>query len=168
MSLMNSAWPMRGHDSRNSGQATMGRVLKEPHILWTYDSGSGVPLFGSPVVDKNENIYFCFGNNLYIVNHKGVLKKAITNLKLYGSPVLANDGTIYCTGWTEINNKHRAIFYALSPEGSVKWSYLLPLTGLDIEFSYTPFPIVDEEGIIYTKADCYYYASFLFFILMVL
>lgn len=85
--------------------------------LWSFATGGIVQT--TPALDAKGNVYFGSDDHkLYAVNSKGKQLWAFdVNSTFYGcSPAIAADGTIY------IGAAFTPTFYALNPNGSIKWS----------------------------------------------
>jgi outer membrane protein assembly factor BamB len=71
------------------------------------------------------------------------------------APAIGPDGTIY-VGMRQVGDVPEARFYAVNPNGTVKWEYTIPAVGG--EASICSSPVVDRDGNVYFCADngrCY-------------
>jgi uncharacterized repeat protein (TIGR02543 family) len=129
-------------------------------LKWrTHDIGGTA----APVIGADGTIYsavFSFGNSaepriLAIHPEDGTLKWSVeTQLWIEASPSIGPDGTLYA-GTTHHPLDVPAWFYAISPEGQIKWKYDtyddvkdLPAAQLNAPDIYNS-PAVDSNGVIY-------------------
>ncbi len=145
--LADSAWPAFRHNALMTA-FTPARGPALPEIKWRANFGSG-PL-GSPVLAADGTIYVP-GNAdsaLYAVTPDGVLKWVYAGKdteKFVAPLIISEDGTIYFGSTTNI-------FYAINPNGSVRWR--LKLEG-PVRYSAN----IGSDGTIYVAAqDCNLYA----------
>jgi outer membrane protein assembly factor BamB len=119
-------WPMFRHGVRHTGnvnndpyEGIVGPRGPNVSVKWSFDSGALI--YGSPAIDKDGTIYFGttrFGADsvFYAVNLDGTLKWKFDDFGRGGtwsSPVIADDGTIYCIS--------RIGTFAFNRDGSLKW-----------------------------------------------
>jgi uncharacterized repeat protein (TIGR02543 family) len=131
----------------------------------------GVGGYAAPVIDKDGTIYSAVGcywipgatdpadvakeSKLLAINPDGTLKWSVqTQLWIQSSPSIGADGTLY-VGTTHHPLDIPAWFYAITPEGQIKWKYDtyndvkdLPPAQLNPPDIYNS-PAVDSNGIIY-------------------
>lgn len=122
-------------------------ALKWRYNNVNYTMGEDNP---SMVIDSDGTLYFgCCGDYFYALNSDGTLKWRYTAIgKLFGSPAIAIDGTIYVRETMDTNHDYLC---ALNPDGSLKWKYLAG------EIYYPP--CVGDDGTIYFGSwDGYVYA----------
>jgi len=103
-----------------------------------------------PALDTNGTVYFCTGSGTVDAVTNGVLEwSALSDAGLaYGEPVVGADGTIYVFA-----NDSPLQFYALNPDGSLKWSTNYP----GAYFPQYP-PALAENGTIYFSGGPYFCA----------
>ena len=86
--------------------------------LWVYNTGSSVPVEGSPAVGQDGTIYVVAPGTLSAVTNGGSNKwnfpLDIASHGGYSSPAVASDGTVYVSSGK---------LYAIKPNGSQKWAY---------------------------------------------
>ncbi|MBK5489005.1 PQQ-like beta-propeller repeat protein [Bacillus sp. TH17] len=136
--------PFGQHWNRNSPYAG----TETPNVKWEnklyakdgydysgqYQTG-GYQTFGNqPAIGRDGTIYIGNVNGkLYAFNKDGSTKWIKDKLTtMYGSPVIAEDGTIYVPG--------ESLLTALSPDGSIKWQ---------IKINAVETPILGKDGTIY-------------------
>ena len=132
--LMDSAWPMKCHDSRHTGSSTSSTVDTYTEI-WKFSSGDWID--EGPTIDGEGIVYFSGGRYLYALYPNGTLKwkYKLGGIILGSSPAIAEDGTIYIGSWYPY-------LYAINPNGTLKW---LVSSGGSIFSS----PAIAEDGTIY-------------------
>ena len=137
---MNSAWPMKCHDTRHTGRSPFGTADNPNDELWRFEMDTWMDV--SPSVDDNGIIYVGGGYEglpeyLYAIFPNGTLKwRYRTNgLILGSSPAIAEDGTIYIGSWD--NHLH-----AVNPNGTRKWKF-------DADSNIYSSPAIAEDGTIY-------------------
>jgi hypothetical protein len=88
------------------------------HLLWSYDTGTGDVIRGSPTIGQNGDCYVAVQQSLLAITNGGSNKWSFGMTSGvhggYGSPAVAQDGTIYMSSGE---------LYAVNPYGSQKWSY---------------------------------------------
>lgn len=138
--LMDSAWPMKCHDTKHTGRSPYSTVDNTGVEKWRFLTTGWVD--DGPTIDSNGVIYFKGAYNyldryLFAVYPNGTLKwRFKTNGLIWGSsPAIAEDGTIYVGSWDDY-------FYAIYPNGTLKWRFC---TYDDIASS----PVIGEDGTIY-------------------
>jgi len=91
-------------------------------VRWTHDFGSSYSASNSPALAADGTIYVKVSDGfLYALNPASGAVKWSYNLNApssYASPSVAPDGTIYIGA-----EKKSACFYALNPDGTLKWSF---------------------------------------------
>ncbi len=143
-------------------------ITPDGNLRWrTYGFGG----YATPVIDKNGTIYSAVGCywvsgatdaadvakecRLLAINPDGTLKwSVVTQLWIQSSPSIGADGTLYM-GTTHHPLDIPAWFYAITPEGQIKWKYDtyndvkdLPPAQINPPDIYNS-PAVDSNGIIY-------------------
>ncbi len=133
--LMDSAWPMKCHDTKHTSLSPYSTSDNNGAILWKFRVENGID--AGVVVDNNGVIYFGCGDwYLYAVNPDGVLKWCYkTGGTIWSSPAIGSDGTIYIGSWD-------CKLYAINPDGTLKWKVG---TGGSISSS----PVIADDGTIY-------------------
>jgi outer membrane protein assembly factor BamB len=155
-SLADSPWPMH--------KRTPQCVARTPYpgpvngiILWETTIPGG-KLMDPPVIDASDRIYLTneYANvgpsRVFCVNPNGEIQWTFPDPQISehfaGSPLIGSDGTVYVNNWLK-----DGLFYAIHPDGSVKWT--CPLDGLgsscgnNIGLDGTLFTVTWEEGILY-------------------
>ena len=137
---MDSAWPMKCHDTHHTGRSPYGTADIPYNELWRYEFDWIVD--ADPSIGDDGTIYIGGSYEglswyLYAIYPNGTLRwmyyagGLIWNM----GPAIADDGTIYFGAWD--NSLH-----AVNPDGSEKWKYS---AGSDIKSS----PVISEDGTIY-------------------
>ncbi|HWX19327.1 MAG TPA: PQQ-binding-like beta-propeller repeat protein [Candidatus Binatia bacterium] len=83
-----------------------------PAVLWIYHGASD----SSPAIGPDGTIYLAGVGGLHAVAPNGTNKWIFPQDATSTAPAVAPDGTIYF-------GSHNSKFYAVSPDGSLKWSY---------------------------------------------
>ncbi len=139
--LMDSAWPMHGHDTRHTGLSPYSIENNFGEEKWWYKIERYCFVEGSPVIDYDGVIYFgCWDNSLYAMYPNGTLKWS-TDIggTVETSPAIAEDGTIYVgTHFAPIYGTH---LFAIDHNGTHKWEYN---TG-----NMLTSPAIAEDGTVY-------------------
>jgi outer membrane protein assembly factor BamB len=139
--LMNSSWPMQGHDTHHTGLSQYITADNSGTEKWQVIT-IGEMEQSSAVIDKNSTIYFgTIGDyTFYALYSNGTMKWTYrTGGLIWSSPALGDDGIIYFTSWD-------AKLYALYPNGTLKWRFG---TGDTIHSS----PAIAKDGTIYFGGD---------------
>jgi len=126
-------------------------------LKWRYETGSIV--YSSPAIGSDSTIYVGGADGLiYALKPDGTLKWSYTTDEaIFSSPALGSDGTIYIgEGYYYEDNgtvyTSGEYFYALNPDGTLKWRYYV---GAGIQSS----PTLGSDGTIYFGGlDNYIYA----------
>jgi len=125
-SLADSPWPMDHHDPQNTGRSKYeGPVIG--NIDGVIDS---VDIYNSISFGEDSTLFLSVGGStnsslkkqgLYAIRPSGQIKW-IYNFsqtgRSYSTPLIAKDGTIYCS-FVGYNNLKK--FYAINPNGTLKW-----------------------------------------------
>ena len=134
--LMDSSWPMYGHDIRHTGKSDYDTTTNNGGIKWMVRIGGGID--SSPSIGADGTIYVGgieYGV-LYALYPNGTEKWQFrTHDWMSSTPALADDGTIYVGSWDNS-------FYAVYPNGTMKWQFG---TGGWVASS----PAIAEDGTIY-------------------
>lgn len=145
--LMDSIWPMRGHDAQNTGLSEYAASQNEGYEKWKYFIDNSLDL-RIPVIDRNGTLYIAANvyDGLYAIYPNGTTKwhTVLAGITEY-QPIIGLDGTIYVG--TDVG------FYAFYPNnGTLRWT--API-GSDF---FGP-PIMSPDGILYVGTyDGYLYA----------
>ena len=142
--LAASPWPMRGHDTRHSGQSPYKGPWK-PALKWKFLTEGDV--YSSPAIGLDGTVYVgSYDGYLYAVSPGGSLMwKFQTGSSVESSPAIGLDGTVY------VGSKDRHL-YAVKRDGTLKWKFL---TEGDVYSS----PAIGLDGTVYVGSyDGYLYA----------
>lgn len=126
------------------GNYNLYAINPDGSIKWEFYSGQS-PLY--PSIGPDSTIYFSSGSYLYALNFSGSLKwklKAHDYRTIDTYPAIDSNGTIY------IGVKQDK-FYAINPDGGVKWSF-------EIGNNSCSSPAISSDGIIYFGAGHFIYA----------
>ncbi len=141
-SLADSPWPMNHHDPQSTGRSQYSGPLNGT-LDWMMDSLS---LESGIVTGLDSNIIFLsvFTNSnrgLYSVSYSGnILWKKSDTLQYFtwsSTPLIGKDGTTYFTGGYD------GTFYAVKPNGTVKWKYQLNSSTSSLGIN------IGKDGILY-------------------
>jgi len=125
----------------------------EPLYDKLWDSTKGI--LSTPAIDKDGTVYFTsLSNFLFAVKPNGKEKwrypvHVFTNT--WSSPVIGKDGTIYVGseqhphGPGKVQMEIGARLYAINSDGTLKWHFELPISGISSS------PAIDKNGIIYSS-----------------
>lgn len=152
--LADSSWPMFHGDGKLTGQSKYDTSKVDGTIKWVFKTEDQIET--SPVIGEDGTIYIADQNcNLYALTSEGKEKWKIklgeaTTSKEWGhhscfqsSPAVAKDGTIYAFPMS-----HN--FYAINPDGTIKWKY--PLFTFKNDWSS---PNITKDGTIYVGSELY-------------
>jgi outer membrane protein assembly factor BamB len=140
--LMDSAWPMFGHDLNHTCRSIFSTENNSGIEIWRVRGVEEGAVWGSAIVDKDKIIYFgtkASDGALYALYPNGSRKwrHPIDGI-IWGTPAISEEGIIYFTTW---GGDH--YFYALNlDDGTEEWS-------LKIEGSSTSSPSIAEDGTMY-------------------
>lgn len=167
-SLADSQYPKAMNDNQNTGQSQYVGPQNNS-TKWNYTTGDAQSQIRyAPSIGPDGTIYLAtrFNNgtnylaNLYALNRDGTKKwnytifDGILNENCYnsfaGSPAIAKDGTIYITGEFHDNTRTYGFLYALNPNGTFKWKYILN-EGATVYMR--GFPAVGTDGTIYFSSQ---------------
>jgi len=146
-----SPWPMYCHDAKHTGRSPYSTANTIGAEKWRYKmTGWGI---GSPVIN-NEGIIYAAAKYLHAFYPNGTLKWIYDDWYggiHYTAPAIDENGTIYVgIAYNSFNSKD---FYAINPEGTVKWIFLIG----DNVFSS---PVIGDDGTIYFGAGLHFYALY--------
>ncbi len=136
---MNSAWPMKCHDTLHTGRSPYSTADNPYDEIWCFYSDTWI--LAGPVVDKNGIIYFGGGHGdlpwyLIAVYPDGSLKwRYKTGGLVWSTPAIDEDGTIYIGTFDDK-------LYAINPDGTLKWK-------CGCGGSIASSPAIAEDGTIY-------------------
>ena len=137
--LMDSAWPMKCHDTKHSGRSPFSTINNNGAELWKFQADTWIE--EGPIIGSDGTIYFGdFSGNFYALNPDGTLKwKLNRGVDIWGtissSPAISYDGTIYIGSYDKY-------LYAIYPNGTIKWKVN---SGGGISSS----PVIADDGTIY-------------------
>ena len=135
--LASSPWPKIHGDIRNSNSGQHSG--SNGTVSWTFQiNGHGE---ASPAIAPDGTLYFgeLTGSKTYAVDRNGNLKWTFPVTCGYSSPAIGSDGTIYF-------GAQDTYFYALNPDGTLKWKFKTP-------FSLKSSPTIGPDGTIYFTTD---------------
>jgi outer membrane protein assembly factor BamB len=140
--LMDSAWPMFGHDCKHTGRSPYGPVGNWPIIKWKFQMEGQTD--SSPAIDENGTVYIGsdgFHDKLFFaINPNGTEKWSFNPGDwVKSSPALSSNGIIYFGTLS-------GDLYALYPNGTSKWS-----THLGAGWVYSS-PAIGNDGTIYAAS----------------
>jgi hypothetical protein len=137
---LGAAWPMLRNNSAGLGYTSLTGPV-QPTLLWSYPATARVldPLKPSPLVTNRNDVVVSYFNYVDVV-HNGTQAVHLTlNAPVFGTPALADDGTIYAV-------TIGGLLYAFSPTGS-GGSYVTRWT-FDLGAPPTTSPIIGPDGFI--------------------
>jgi len=148
--LMDSAWPMFGHDIYHTGRSPYGANGYYLYEKWRIKLADFIYL-SSPVIDNNGTIYIGTDDGtLHAINPDGTEKWRFITTQNYESgmttPSIDKDGTIYVT-------TRQGYFFAINPNGTEKWRVKLKW------FSISS-PTIANDGTIFISGDNKFYAIY--------
>lgn len=122
-----------------------GFVISSPAIAPPGTLGAGTVYIGS--ADQIDNT----DNALYAFNPDGTLKwRYATDQRVYSSPAVGADGTVYVGSWGNNSPEVPGRLYAINPDGTLRWSYGAGTNGHGVYSS----PALGADGTVYF-ADYY-------------
>ena len=151
-SLADSPWPMDYHDPQNTGRSQYPGP-KIGMIDWVLDS---LYIDCSIAIGKDSTIYLATGNGsisskapgLYAIKPNGEIKWVFNfpnqYIRSFSTPLIASDGTIYCS----VNGPQK--FYAINTDGTLKWfedNINLKMNGINIGLDGTLY-FIQSGGIL--------------------
>jgi outer membrane protein assembly factor BamB len=151
--LMDSAWPMTGHDLHHTSRSPYGNPGNYLVEKWKVQLDKPAHYGCSPVVAKDGTIYIATGitnDILHAINPNGTIKWKYNVSGHYTetlfTPAIGADGTIYVNGDEEE-------FYAFYPNGTVKWIIYLKEQGCSS-------PAISDDGTIFVGGGNNMYAIY--------
>jgi outer membrane protein assembly factor BamB len=133
-------WPMDGGDPQHTGRSAVEGPA-DPNVKWMFRGGL---LATSPAVGAGGGVYFgSLDGNLYALDGEGVELWRASLGQVSGVPALSGPGVIHVGVASPIEE----MFYALSRDGGLVWSY--HLEAHIVEGS----PIVGPDGTVYLAAS---------------
>lgn len=136
------------------GNDAMYALNRDGTLKWKYTTGGGC--WTSPAIGSDNTIYFGTDDGkFYAMNPDGTLKwtYSVDNNSYFSAPAIASDGTIYVvsSAWLvrvpiaegPSLQLETSKFHAISPDGTLKWSYDVPGTGPPNS------PAIASDGAIY-------------------
>jgi outer membrane protein assembly factor BamB len=140
--LMNSSWPMTGHDLHHTSRSPYGNPGNYLVEKWKVELDKPAH-YVSPVIAKDGTIYIATGityDVLHAINPNGTIKWKYEPSpgnydETFFTPAIGEDGTIYV-------NSDEEEFYAFYPNGTIKWKIYLKQQG-------SSSPAINDEGIIF-------------------
>jgi len=139
--LMDSAWPKKSHDNKNTGLSQYSTENNPGLEKWRTECGwvKDSPAIASDGTIYLGGVYESFPWYLIALYPNGSVKWKCylgDQCLIWGSsPAIAEDGTIYVGDWRSLN--------AINPNGTLKWKFYL-----DFEKIYSS-PAIDDDGVIY-------------------
>lgn len=125
-------------------EGTLHALAPNSAILWQRTVGTSLRN-ASPVIGAEGTIYIGSNTGLSAITAGGtVLWTFATQGRVDTTPALAEDGTLYVS----THEKRTRTLYALTPSGSLLWSYR-NTGGKPTNFSQSPSPVIDKDGRIY-------------------
>lgn len=134
-------------------------------VEWEYNIQTPTGTTFAPAVASDGTIYAAVAqwadndsNKIFALNPDGTKKWELSVGTIETSPAIASDGTIYVTSWVAADSDPAVNtgLTAISPQGSVTWSYGLNTTYPDYPSIYVgcdSSPIIGADGIIYFGSD---------------
>lgn len=155
--LANSPSPTLKVNEKHTGLSPYSTNIEKPNLKWKFDSKDGIE--SSPAIGKDGTIYFgAFSDYFYALNSDGTVKWKFTreNEHFRSSPTIGEDGTIYFIGVFGLRPLFSAHLgeevdsgtpklYALNPDGTVKWEFVLGGGISGLVYS----PAIGKDGTIY-------------------
>ncbi|MCK4415887.1 MAG: PQQ-binding-like beta-propeller repeat protein, partial [Thermoplasmatales archaeon] len=137
---MDSAWPMKCHDTHHTGRSPYGTANNSYYELWRYKFDDRID--NDPAIGEDGTIYVGgsyekLNEYLYAINPDGTMKwkyRADGFIWLM-CPAIAEDGTIYFGSWDD----H---LHAVNPNGTRKWRF-------DADCDIVSDPVIGGDGTIY-------------------
>jgi len=137
---MDSAWPMKCHDTHHTGRSPYGTADNPYDELWKFEFDGRVET--SPAIGSDGIIYVggSYGEltwYLFAIYPNGTLKWRYRTDGLIWDccPAIAEDGTIYIGSWDDC-------LHAVNPDGTRKWRF-------DSGGAISSSPAIGQDGTIY-------------------
>jgi len=147
-------------------------------IIWLYDvvdrktypngicgvpagagSGEGPGPVSTPALDTSGNLYFLYKQSVFSIASDGTQRwvKDLGHECLSACfTSIAPDGTLYAAGRTQIQSIDLVYVFALTQEGSIKWSFTLSAGNIDTQLSWWAQPAVGDDGTLYLPLRTYF------------
>ena len=143
--LMDSAWPMFGHDVVHTCRSSYSTENNSGVEIWRVRGVETGAVESSAIIDNSEIIYFGTqgaDGSLYALYSDGTQKwrYAIDGI-IWGTPALAYNGDLYCTTWGGLS-----YLEAITKDGAEHWRF-------DQESSSSSAPTIGSDGTIYFGTD---------------
>ncbi|MBC7097582.1 PD40 domain-containing protein, partial [Candidatus Bipolaricaulota bacterium] len=154
-------WPMFQHDLGHTGRSQyVGPAV--PNVFWYSYLGSGVFIYGSPVVAEDGSIYGAvemhgpsgYGGYVFAVNDAGNLEWYLPlGSVLRSTPAIGPDGFLYVASFYPGASDDTLDFYLhkISPDGELVWKREIErdCTPFDrYEYPFSSSPTITPEGLI--------------------
>ena len=132
---MDSAWPMKCHDTHHTSQSPYSTEDNPLEEMWTFRTTGHIR--SGMIIGDDDTIYFgCFDGYLHALNQYGSEKwRYKTGMWIWSTPAIDEDGTIYVTSYDDY-------LHAVNPDGTLKWKFLSLA-------SITSSPAIADDGTIY-------------------
>jgi len=147
--LLNSAsadWTTARFNSNNTA-APPYSVAEPIETLWT-SQNYGASM-GSPLTDKEDNIYFSSFNKGIVALDKNGNQKWVFAATVEGSPVIDNEGNIYFAGGACYD-----IIFSLNKNGQERWNYNVRPQGVACgNFSARPPVLSRDQKTVYSSVS---------------
>ncbi len=147
--LSNSPWPMYMYDLQHTGRSPNAGP-NDPEKVWSYNvDASNTGVDNHVVIGADGTIYAVhWGKGISALRPDGSQKWYYNPLEYYyrgftATPALDINGTLYICGGN--NNFSESAFYAINPDGSLKWKIT---TGSGSNTSYSS-PAIGNDGTIF-------------------
>ena len=132
--LMNSPWPMYGHDARHTFQSQYNTSDNPGIEKWRLKISGGS---GSPVIDNNNNIYLGGGSVKSVSSNGTLIWSRDVWGGVFGTIAIDENGILYAS----TGSSYPSYFYALDLNGTIIWKFQ---QGWESSSS----PTIDENGTI--------------------
>jgi len=125
-------------------------------LKWKYNTGKSVSIGSSPVIAEDGTIYLGVNDVFHAINPDGTLKWTYTvdpgfvaanglfPNDIICTPAIDSDGTIYF-------GQRSFYFYALNPDGTLKWKYPTYNSSASFSSFYQSSPVIRPDG----KINCF-------------
>jgi outer membrane protein assembly factor BamB len=155
--LADTPSPTMKGNLKHDGISPYSTNIKKPYLKWKIDTKGGIE--SAPAIGKDGTLYFSnHDGHFFAIKPNGELKWIFSreNERFSSSPTLNKDGTIYFISTTDLRKEWNNTFndydnfgiptlYALTPEGKLKWEFVLGGLASGILYS----PAIGDDGTIY-------------------